>query len=156
MNNTEDLREELKSGFKIPSVDEDDPKKDYSGYEIKDPTYPWALRNLKPTDDPKELQKRQIRMQLEKAMKRAPTGWYEQWGWNNIPVGTPVYDPKTGDEYVVSVAKNYLIPDKTDKTNKENEPRQVQTTEYVASAAPQAAAWVISLALLLRLLLAVI
>ena len=54
----------------------------------------------------------------------------------------------------VWIKKNYLIPD---KTNKENEPRQVQKTEYVAaSAAPEAAVWVVSLALLLRLLLAVI
>ena len=139
--------------IKKSDLNEDDPKKDYSGYRIKDPTHPRALRNLKPTDDPKELQKRQIRMQLEKAMKRAPTGWYDQWLWNTIPVGVAVRDWKTGDEYVVSVKKNYLIPD---KTNKENEPRQVQKTEYVASAAPEAAVWVVSLALLLRLLLAVI
>ena len=140
----------------IKKSDLDDPKKDYSGYRIKDPTHPRALRNLKPTDDPKELQKRQIRMQLEKAMKRAPTNWYDQLAWNIIPVGNRVYDQKTNRYYVISAVPDKLIPDKTDKTNKENEPRQVQTTEYVASAAPEAAVWVVSLALLLRLLLAVI
>jgi hypothetical protein len=134
--------------IKESTLNEDDPKKDYGGYYIKDPKNLRALRNLRPTDNPKELKKRQIQMELEKVMSRAPLGWYEQWGWRNIPMGTPVKDPETGKEYVVGT-KNELIPD---KIGKKNDSRELEASEYIASDS-SSAVWLAALLMILKLLL---
>lgn len=58
-------------------LNEDDPKKDYGGYKIKNPESKWALRNLPPTDDPRELQKRKWQENWEKFFEKAPSNWLE-------------------------------------------------------------------------------
>jgi hypothetical protein len=126
--------------IKESTLNEDDPKKDYGGYYIKDPKNVYALRNLPPTDNPKELRKRQIQMELEKIMKRAPLGWYDQWYWRNVRPGTPIKDSETGKEYVVGT-KNELIPD---KIGKENDSRELEASEYIASDS-SSAVWLTAL-----------
>jgi hypothetical protein len=58
---------------KVPKDLLDDPKKDYSGYYIENSGSIYALRNLPPTNDPKELEGRKAQQVVEVRLQKAPT-----------------------------------------------------------------------------------
>lgn len=85
-------------------VNEDDPKKDYGGYDIKNPESKYALRNLPPTDDPEELEKRKRQAIFERLTAEAPRNMLENYDYRNLPhIGAQykrVYSSVTGREWV--------------------------------------------------------
>lgn len=86
-------------------LNEDDPKKDYGGYYIKNPDSLYALRNLPPTNDPKQLKKRQMQMNIEKILKSAPTNWYDAWSFKTASPSMSIVDPDTGKSYIIGTGR---------------------------------------------------
>lgn len=135
-------------------LNEDDPKKDYGGYYIKDPESKYALRNLPPTTNPKELKRRQIQLQIEKSLKSAPSDWYDAFWWKRLPANSTISDPETGKEYVVGTGRQltaaeldrgYIYSDK--------ELSKIPKDKLVADST-KGGIFLASLLILLRLLLA--
>lgn len=89
----------------LESRDPDNPIKDYGWYKIENPYSDYALRNLPSTNDPVELDKRQVQMKIEIILKRAPSWWYDARRWKEMKLGATIYDSETGKGYVIGTGR---------------------------------------------------